>query len=91
MRFLLCLPLLALVPACAFGRDTSTPQGQCEASANNDPAVREFNMRMLGGGGSAQRDLVQDRDDARAAALTRCLRANGLAPPGAVEKPYRQQ
>jgi hypothetical protein len=89
MRFCLCLPLLALVSACAFGPDTSTPLGRCQASANNDPAVREFNMRMLGGSGSAQRELVQDRDDARAAALTRCLRANGLAPPGSVEKPYR--
>jgi hypothetical protein len=79
------LPLAALLALAACGPDTSTPQGQCQAEAYQDPKVKEIRIRMLGNAG-LQSELAPALDDALHAATLRCLRARGLAPPGGVEK-----
>ncbi len=82
MRFLpiLCVVLLA---GCA---DDSTPQGQCEAQAYNDPTVKDLIAKGTSGGGELQEDIVGPRKEAIKAATNRCLAAKGLIRGGGVER-----
>jgi len=82
MRFLpiLCVVLLA---GCA---DDSTPQGQCEAQAYNDPTVKDLIAKGTSGGGELQQDIMDSRKEAVKAATNRCLAAKGLIRGGGVER-----
>jgi hypothetical protein len=83
-RLLALIPILVPLAGCGSWPDTSTPQGQCEAAANDDPAVKDIYMRMLGGNNEAQRGQQLDLQDARKTATMQCLRQRGLAPLGGV-------
>jgi hypothetical protein len=84
------LGLGMLLALAGCGPDESTPQGQCRREAFNDPAVKDLQMRSLGGQSTAQ-ELLPDLKDAENRATQRCLSARGLAPKGGVEleKPER--
>jgi hypothetical protein len=79
------LALLLTLAAASCGPDTSTPQGRCQAQAYEDPTVKELQMRSVGNTATA-RELAPALNDAMTNATNRCLRAQGLAPPGGVEK-----
>ena len=57
---------------------------ECQAEANNDPAVKQIVMKMSAvqyWRGNYQEDLAV----AKREALLKCMRAKGLIPPGGVE------
>ena len=81
------IPLLLLLGGCAaFGGDRSTPQGQCQAQAYDDPVVKDLTVRMLSGGGELQNDLLPIKQAAVQDSVRRCLAARGFGPPGGVER-----
>ena len=77
------VPLLGfLLAACAGG---NSPEEQCERQATQDPAVHAIYARSDGYytiGETKQRDELLT---ATRAAVQRCMRAKGLAPPGGVQ------
>jgi hypothetical protein len=79
--FALCL----LLAACSGGNE-ATPQAACDRQANDDPAVKELQMKAAGTQkfewDNAERIKLAKKD-----AALRCLRARGLAPKGGVERP----
>jgi hypothetical protein len=84
-----CLPLLLLpfLTSCGGGGASSeSPKAACEARANHDPAVEQLIMLD-----ATRESLVGENREAlqraRNAAVLRCLRDKGLAPPGGVELP----
>ena len=80
---LLALPLL--LARCAPPPDLSTPQGQCQAQANNSPEVRRLFAETSGGSTQQQMDARRRLPIARQDAYIACLQARGLAPKGGVE------
>ena len=75
--------LLLLVAGCSIGPSENTPQGQCQAQANSDPAVKKFYTETPGlytTSGDANQELKSLREQA----YLRCMRQKGLAPPGGV-------
>lgn len=79
----LAFPLL--LAGCGPAPDLSTPQGQCQAQANNSPRVRELEIQTSGGSDKQQYDARQALPRARREAYNACLQARGLAPKGGVE------
>jgi hypothetical protein len=79
------VPLLGVVLiACSVGGADNSPQKQCEQQAEKDPAVVEIYSRTNGAyivPGPVRDDLLM----AKRQAVTRCMRAKGLAPPGGVQ------
>ena len=80
---LLALPLL--LARCAPPPDLSTPQGQCQAQANNSPEVRRLFAETSGGSTQQQVNARRQLPLARRDAYVACLQARGLAPKGGVE------
>lgn len=83
MKFLglICVLLLG---ACAG--DPSTPQGQCEKQAYDDPAVRASIAKGTSGGGELDQDLLARRKYLIQDATNRCLMAKGVIRGGGVER-----
>jgi len=79
------VPLLgAVLVACSGGGGDTTPQQQCEQQAEKDPKVVQIYARTNGAyivPGPVKDDLLM----AKRQAVTRCMRAKGLAPPGGVQ------
>ncbi len=84
------LRIAALVCVCALaacgtsGPPKSAAERKCDAEAMNDPKVKELVVQSLGNDAKAY-ELQFDLERARQQATLRCLRAEGLAPPGGVE------
>ena len=67
------------------GCTPNTPQGACEAAANDDPKVKQILIRGAGN----PHALLEDQEVLRAArqdATLACLRNRGLIPRGGVER-----
>jgi hypothetical protein len=79
----LIVPLLALLLAgCNNG---NSPQAECERQAEQDPAVQAIYSRTNGDYSKSGYEAYYDLREAKHQAALRCLRANGLAPPGGVQ------
>jgi hypothetical protein len=82
------LALCLLLAACSGG-DPSTPQAACARQADDDPAVKDMQMKAAGSlqyeWDNSERIQLAKRD-----ATLRCLRARGLAPKGGVERQHPQ-
>ena len=82
--------ILALLLPAACARTPASPEAAaCERQADADPAVRDLLLKSAGSE-HFQIEHAQDLKDARARATLICLRRRGLAPPGGVEAPARQ-
>ncbi len=85
------LPLLVvlasplLLARCAPPPDLATPQGQCQAQANENPDVRQLAAETSGGSPTQQATALRELPLARRRAYIACLQARGLAPKGGVE------
>ena len=79
------LPILCVLLLAACATD-STPEGQCERQAYNDPAVKEIIAKGTTGGGEMQADMLVQRKYAIKDATNRCLATKGLMQPGGVER-----
>jgi hypothetical protein len=53
-----------------------TPRGRCERAAYNDPVVKDM-LAKEAGGGSMPEYWVQKVEDAKRAAVQRCMEQNG--------------
>ena len=71
--------------ACSLGAGDNSPQARCERQAVSDPKVAEIYRRSNGEytyvGYQARDELLM----AKREAVSRCMRAKGLAPPGGVQ------
>jgi len=83
MRF---LPVLCLVLLGACADDTSTPQGQCEKQAYDDPLVKDAIAKGTSGGGELAQSLLAQRKYLVQDATNRCLVAKGVIRGGGVER-----
>jgi hypothetical protein len=88
MKNLLLLAALALPLAlarCAPPPDLSTPQGQCQAQANNSEPVRTLQAQTSGGSDEQRAKALQQLPAVRQSAYIACLQGRGLAPKGGVQ------
>jgi hypothetical protein len=89
------LPLLAVIALplalarCAPPPNLSTPQGQCQAQAENSPEVVALKIQTSGGSMAQQAIALRDLPIARRKAYIACMQARGLAPPGGGVAPVR--
>ena len=84
---LLALLLLAACSATPAPLADRSPQERaCETQADQDPAVRQT-LGIAAGNLNWQWQHTSEINQAKRDAVTRCLRARGLAPRGGVEKP----
>lgn len=83
----LALPLA--LARCAPPPDLSTPQGQCQAEADNSPEVARLIAETSGGSMAQQYIARHELPIARRRAYITCLQRRGLAPKGGGVEPLR--
>jgi hypothetical protein len=88
MKIPLLLAALALPLAltrCAPPPDLSTPQGQCQAQADNSDPVRALRAQSSGGSDAQRAEALRQLPAVRQQAYVACLQGRGLAPKGGVQ------
>lgn len=73
---------------CGMGRpDSSTPQGQCEAEAWQNPQVKLLTTKSIVNSVETRTSALAQRDQLKDKLVQQCLARQGLAPLGGVERP----
>lgn len=89
LPFLAVLALPLALARCAPPPNLSTPQGQCQAQAENSPEVVALKVQTSGGSMQQQADALRQLPFARRKAYIACMQARGLAPPGGGVEPVQ--
>jgi hypothetical protein len=81
------LILLVALPLTGCGAGDGSAQSECARQANQDPKVVEIYTRTNGAYtlGAFEWGFPDELKAAKRAAVLRCMREKGLAPPGGVE------